>query len=86
MQRCPDGPEEAQDWDNDDEEDIQPVEMLIPILPRDWQLTDMRRLAHHFGMPVPRKWLVSMEWLRSGFFSVHSEEIQYHYNQSFVQI
>lgn len=52
VQRRRGRPKEAQDRDNDDEKDIQPIEMLVPVPPRDGHLTDMRRLARHFAKTV----------------------------------
>lgn len=58
MQRCPYRRKEAQNRDNDNKKYIQPIEMPVPILPSDRQLTDMRRLARHFSMLFCREWLI----------------------------
>ncbi len=44
LQRCPDCLDEAIDGDADDEDDIQPVNVLVPVLSRDGALGDVRFL------------------------------------------
>ena len=50
-QWCPDGGDEAGKRDADDENDIKPVDMLVPVLPRQRRLGDVRLLGVVFLIP-----------------------------------
>ena len=50
-QWCPDGRDETGNWNADDEDDIEPVDVLVPVLLRHRSLGDVRLLGVVFLVP-----------------------------------
>jgi hypothetical protein len=71
-QGSPDGSNAADEWNASDEIDIEPIDMLVPIIPGNWSIRDMRLLAS-FEFWAGRSWLDS----RVNTSRAHGESLEF---------